>query len=59
LENLKLGSQSQKKDNHRLNLSLPSDIVADLKRSGYPSKFVELLVRAHQEKSLLDPSELL
>jgi len=59
LENLRLGSQSQKKNNQRLNLSLPAGIVADLKKSGCPSKFVELLVRAHQEKRLLDPTELL
>ncbi|MEO8893516.1 MAG: hypothetical protein ABI417_18670 [Coleofasciculaceae cyanobacterium] len=47
---------SQRKNNQRLNLSLPADMVTDLKRSGCPSKFIEPLYHAHQEKRSLSAS---
>jgi hypothetical protein len=59
LNNLKLGAAARKKGKVKLNLTLLPEVARDLKRSGNASRFVELLLQAHQEKRLLDPSELL
>jgi hypothetical protein len=59
LNNLKLGAAARNKGKVKLNLSVMPDVAKDLKRSGNASRFVELLLQAHREKRLLDPSELL
>lgn len=59
LENLKLGAAARNKGKVKLNLSVLPDCAKDLKRSGNASRFVELLLQAHKEKRLLDPTELL
>jgi hypothetical protein len=59
LKNLKLGSEARKKGKVKLNLTVLPEVAKDLKRSGNASRFVELLLQAHKEKRLLDPSELL
>jgi hypothetical protein len=59
LNNLKLGAAARKKGKVKLNLTVLPETARDLKRSGNASRFVELLLQAHQEKRLLDPSELL
>ncbi len=59
LKNLKLGAAARKKGKVKLNLTVLPEVARDLKRSGNASRFVELLLQAHQEKRLLDPSELL
>jgi hypothetical protein len=59
LNNLKLGAAARKKGKVKLNLTVLPEVARDLKRSGNASRFVELLLQAHQEKRLLDPSELL
>ncbi len=59
LNNLKLGAAARKKGKVKLNLTVLPEVAQDLKRSGNASRFVELLLQAHKEKRLLDPSELL
>lgn len=59
LKNLKLGAAARKKGKVKLNLTVLPDCAKDLKRSGNASRFVELLLQAHKEKRLLDPTELL
>jgi hypothetical protein len=59
LNNLKLGAAARKKGKVKLNLTVLPEVARDLKRTGNASRFVELLLQAHQEKRLLDPSELL
>ncbi len=59
LANLKLGSLSRKKNKTKLNLTVTPDVANSLKKAGNASRFVELLLQAHQEKRLLDPRELL
>jgi hypothetical protein len=59
LKNLRLGSQARRKGKVKLNLTVVPEVAEKLKRSGNASRFVELLVLAHQEKRLLDPTELL
>jgi hypothetical protein len=59
LKNLKLGSQARKQGKVKLNLTVVPTVAEELKRSGNASRFVELLLQAHKEKRLLDPSELL
>jgi hypothetical protein len=59
LKNLKLGSQARRKGKTKLNLSVLPEVAEYLKRSGNASRFVELLVLAHREKRLVDPTELL
>jgi hypothetical protein len=59
LKNLKLGSLARKKDKVKLNLTVLPEVANDLKRSGNASRFVELLLQAHKEKRLLDPTEIL
>lgn len=59
LDNLKLGAAARNKGKVKLNLTVLPEAARDLKRSGNASRFVELLLQAHKEKRLLDPSELL
>ncbi len=59
LENLKLGSAARRKGKVKLNLTVLPQTAEELKRSGNASRFVELLLQAHQEKRLLDPRELI
>jgi hypothetical protein len=59
LKNLKLGARARKKGKVKLNLTVMPETAENLKRSGNASRFVELLLQAHQEKRLLDPTELL
>jgi hypothetical protein len=59
LNNLKLGAAARNKGKVKLNLRVLPEVARDLKRSGNASRFVELLLQAHKEKRLLDPSELL
>jgi hypothetical protein len=59
LNNLKLGAAARNKGKVKLNLTVLPDVAKDLKRLGNASRFVELLLQAHKEKRLLDPSELL
>jgi hypothetical protein len=59
LKNLKLGAAARNKGKVKLNLTVLPEVARDLKRSGNASRFVELLLQAHKEKRLLDPSELL
>lgn len=59
LKNLKLGSLARKQGKVKLNLTVLPEVAEDLKRSGNASKFVELLLQAHKQKRLIDPSELL
>jgi hypothetical protein len=59
LENLKLGAAARRKGKTKLNLTVTPSVAEELKRSGNASRFVELLLQAHQEKRLLDPRELL
>jgi hypothetical protein len=59
LDNLKLGTAARKKGKVKLNLTVLPDTAEKLKRSGNASRFVELLLEAHEEKKLLDPRELL
>lgn len=59
LNNLKLGAAARRQSKVKLNLTLLPEVAKELKRSGNASRFVELLLQAHQEKRLLEPSELL
>jgi hypothetical protein len=59
LNNLKLGAVARSKGKVKLNLTVLPEVAEGLKRSGNASRFVELLLQAHREKRLLDPSELL
>ncbi len=59
LDNLKFGAAARKKGKVKLNLTLMPEVAAKLKRSGNASRFIELLLQAHEEKRLLDPTELL
>jgi hypothetical protein len=59
LENLKLGAVVRRKGKVKLNLTVLPDTADKLKRSGNTSRFVELLLQAHEEKRLLDPQEIL
>lgn len=58
LDNLKLGAAARSQGKKNLNVSLRSETIEVLKRSGNASRMIELLIQAHQEKRLLDPSEL-
>ncbi len=53
LENLKLGAAARRKGKVKLNLTVLPETAEKLKRSGNASRFVELLVQAH-EVSWLD-----
>ncbi len=59
LENLKLGAAARRKGKTKLNLTVMPATAEKLKRSGNASRFVELLLQAHEEKRLLDPPEIL
>lgn len=59
LENLKLGAAARKKGKVKINLSVMPTTAEKLKRSGNASRFVELLLQAHEEKRLIDPREIL
>jgi hypothetical protein len=59
LENLKLGAAARRRGKVKLNLTVLPDVAERLKRSGNASRFVELLLQAHEEKRLLDPREIL
>jgi hypothetical protein len=59
LENLKLGAAARKKGKIKLNLTVLPDTAEKLKRTGNASRFVELLLQAHEQKRLLDPREIL
>jgi hypothetical protein len=59
LENLKLGAAARRKGKVKLNLTVLPETAEKLKRSGNASRFVELLVQAHEQKRLLDPREIL
>jgi hypothetical protein len=59
LENLKLGAVARRKGKTKLNLTVLPEVAERLKRSGNASKFIELLLQAHEEKRLLDPREIL
>jgi hypothetical protein len=59
LENLKLGATARRKGKVKLNLTVLPDTADKLKRSGNASRFVELLLQAHEQKKLLDPREIL
>jgi hypothetical protein len=59
LKNLKLGAVARRKGKVKLNLTVLPATAEKLKRSGNASKFVELLLQAHEEKRLLDPREIL
>jgi hypothetical protein len=58
LENLKLGAAARRKGKTKLNLTVMPEVAEKLKRSGNASRFVELLLQAHEEKRLLDPREI-
>jgi hypothetical protein len=59
LENLKLGAAARKKGKVKLNLTVLPSTADKLKLTGNASRFVELLLQAHEERRLLDPRELL
>ena len=59
LENLKLGAAARRKGKVKLNLTVMPEVAEKLKRSGNASRFVELLLQAHEERRLLDPREIL
>jgi hypothetical protein len=59
LDNLRLGASARKKGKVKLNLTVMPDTAEKLKRSGNASRFVELLLEAHEEKRLIDPLEIL
>jgi hypothetical protein len=59
LENLKLGAVARRKGKTKLNLTVLPEVAEKLKRSGNASRFVELLLQAHEEKRLLDLREIL
>jgi hypothetical protein len=59
LVNLKLGAAVRRKGKVKLNLTVLPDTAEKLKRSGNASRFIELLLQAHEEKRLLDPREVL
>ena len=59
LENLKLGAAARRKGKIKLNLTVMPDTAEKLKRCGNASRFVELLLQAHEEKRLLDTREIL
>jgi hypothetical protein len=59
LENLKLGAAARRKGKVKLNLTVMPATAEKLKRSGNASRFIELLLQAHEEKRLLDPREIL
>jgi hypothetical protein len=59
LENLKLGAAARRKGKTKLNLTVMPSTAEKLKRSGNASRFVELLLQAHEEKRLLDQQEIL
>jgi hypothetical protein len=59
LENLKLGAAARRKGKTKLNLTVMPEVAQKLKRSGNASRFVELLLEAHEQKRLLDPREIL
>ncbi len=59
LENLKLGATARRRGKVKLNLTVLPETAERLKRSGNASKFVELLLEAHEQKRLLDPREIL
>jgi hypothetical protein len=59
LENLKLGATARRKGKVKLNLTMMPEVAERLKRSGNASRFVELLLQAHEERRLLDPREIL
>jgi hypothetical protein len=59
LENLKLGAAARRKGKTKLNLTVMPEVAEKLKRSGNASRFIELLLEAHEEKRLLDPREIL
>jgi hypothetical protein len=59
LENLKLGAAARSQGKKNLNVSLRPETIEILKRSGNASRFIELLVQAHQEKRLLNLDELM
>jgi hypothetical protein len=59
LENLKLGASARRKGKVKLNLTVLPSTADKLKRSGNASRFVELLLEAHEQKRLLDPREIL
>jgi len=59
LENLKLGAAARRKGKVKLNLTVLPSTAEKLKRSGNASKFVELLLEAHEQKRLIDPLEIL
>ncbi len=54
LENLKLGAAARRRGKTKLNLTVMPEVAERLKRSGNASRFVELLLQAHEEKRLLD-----
>jgi hypothetical protein len=57
LENLKLGAAARKKGKVKLNLTMMPSTAEKLKRTGNASRFVELLLQAHEEKRVSDPRE--
>ena len=59
LENLKLGAAARRKGKTKLNLTVMPSTADKLKRSGNASRFVELLLQAHEQRRLLDPQEIL
>jgi hypothetical protein len=59
LANLKLGAAARRKGKVKLNLTVTQTVADRLKQSGNASRFVELLLQAHQENRLLDPRELI
>jgi hypothetical protein len=59
LENLKLGAAARRKGKVKLNLTVLPTTADKLKRWGNASRFVELLLEAHEQKRLLDPREIL
>jgi hypothetical protein len=59
LENLKLGAAARRKGKVKLNLTVLPSTADKLKRSGNASRFVELLLEAHEQKRLLDPQEII
>jgi hypothetical protein len=58
LENLKLGATARRKGKVKLNLTVLPLTAEKLKRSGNASRFVELLLQAHEERRLLDSREM-
>lgn len=59
LENLKLGAEARRRGKVKLNLTVDPTVAFRLKTSSNASRFVELLLKAHQEKCLLDSRELI